>query len=134
MRARKHAILHERCARRQNAILEHAGPVLGSALGKIGQGVNRGWYRPGETGGARGRGARGADFARGRGARVAGQRPPAPLPTLTVTVTVADIVADALAVTLADAVAVPVAAQGTAKKPERQAEVGPERAGHCHSR
>ena len=29
-------------------------------------------------------GARGADFARGRGARSAGQRPPAPLPTLRV--------------------------------------------------
>ena len=43
MRARKHAILHERGARRRNAILEHAGPVLGSALGKIGQRVNRGW-------------------------------------------------------------------------------------------
>jgi hypothetical protein len=33
-------------------------------------------------GGARGRGARGADFARGRGARGAGRRPPAPRPTL----------------------------------------------------
>ena len=47
IRARKHAILHERCVRRLNTILEHAGPVLGSAydsaLGKIGQGVNRGW-------------------------------------------------------------------------------------------
>ena len=31
VRARRHAILQERCARRRNAILEHASPVLGSA-------------------------------------------------------------------------------------------------------
>ena len=42
--------------------------------------VTRG--RPGAIGGARGRGAWGADFARGRGARGAGLRPRAPLPTL----------------------------------------------------
>ena len=73
MRARKHAILHERCARSRNAILEHASPVLGSSLGKIGQGSTGDGdaHCPGETGGAQGRGARGA-----------GQRPPAPLPTL----------------------------------------------------
>ncbi len=38
--------------------------------------------RPGVSGGARGRGAWGADFARGREARGASQRPRAPLPTL----------------------------------------------------
>ena len=38
-----------------------------------------GMVRPG---GAGGRGARGADFVWGHGARGAGQRPPAPLPTL----------------------------------------------------
>jgi hypothetical protein len=40
---------------------------------------------PGETRGARGRRARGADFARGRGAWGADLRPRAPLPTLTET-------------------------------------------------
>jgi hypothetical protein len=38
--------------------------------------------RPGAIGGARGRGAWGADFTRGRGAQGAGLRPRAPLPTL----------------------------------------------------
>ena len=35
--ARRHAIRHGRGARRRHAILEHASPVLGSGLGKIGQ-------------------------------------------------------------------------------------------------
>ena len=74
--------MQECCSRLWNEIVEHASPVLCSCLGKIGQAGDRGWRRPGVTGGARGRGARGADFARGRGARGAGQRPPAPLPTL----------------------------------------------------
>ena len=90
------AILHARCALRRNANLEHASPVLGSGLGKIGQagdpGIGTPGRGPGALGGAGrgalilpsgvGRGARGADFVRGRGARGAGQRRPAPLPTL----------------------------------------------------
>ena len=55
MRARKHAILHELCARRQNTILGHAGPVLGSALDKVGQGSTGdgdALARPGALGGA----------------------------------------------------------------------------------
>ena len=39
-------------------------------------------HDPGEARGARGRGARGADFGRGRGAQGAGLRPRVPLPTL----------------------------------------------------
>ena len=35
--ARMHATLQEPCALRRNTILEHASPVLGSGLGKIGQ-------------------------------------------------------------------------------------------------
>ena len=80
----------------RNANLEHASPVLGSGLGKIGQagdpGIGTPGRGPGALGGAGrgalilpsgvGRGARGADFVRGRGARGAGQRRPAPLPTL----------------------------------------------------
>ena len=78
MRARKHAILHERGARRRNAILEHAGPVLGSNLGKIGQGSTGdgdAQARPGALGGA-GRGALILPWGAGRGALVsAPQRP-----------------------------------------------------------
>ena len=78
--------MHERGARRQKTILEHASPVLASALGKIGQGVNRGWWRPGEIGGAPGAGREALILlgGAGRGAWDAGQRPPAPLPTLRV--------------------------------------------------
>jgi len=78
MCARKHAILHERGARRQNAILEHADPVLGSALGKIGQGSTGdgdALAKPGALGGA-GRGALILPGGAGRGALVsAPQRP-----------------------------------------------------------
>ena len=78
--ARRDAILHARGARRRNEILEHASPVLGSGLGKIVQAGDPGTVTPRR--GAWRSGARGADFVRGRGARGAGQRPPAPLPTL----------------------------------------------------
>ena len=89
MCASRHAILHARGARRRSAILEHAtddaSHVLGSALDKIGQASHLGivtpWRDQGRSWGA-GRRAQGADFAHGRWAWGAGQRPPAPLPTL----------------------------------------------------
>ena len=69
-------------ARLARGILEHASPVLGSGLSKIGHAqvrrVNRGSWRQGEARGARGRGALGADFSPVRGARGAGQRPQRP--------------------------------------------------------
>ena len=66
-------------------ILEHASAVLGSGLGKIGPGGS-GIVTP--WGDARGRvpaagcGALISSWGAGRGAQGAGQRPPAPLPTL----------------------------------------------------
>ena len=57
--ARMHATLQERCARRRNAILEHASPVLGSGLGKTGQPGDPGIVRPGRC--------RGCSGARGTG-------------------------------------------------------------------
>ena len=41
-----HAILHERFARRRNAVLEPASPLLGSGLGKIGQAGDPGTMTP----------------------------------------------------------------------------------------
>ena len=70
-------------ARRRIEILEHASPVLCSGLGKIGQAgdpTDPGIVTPRQDPGRSG--AQGADFARGRGGRGAGQRPPAPLSTL----------------------------------------------------
>ena len=84
MRARRHVRLQERRAQRRNEILEHASPVLGSDLGKIGQAGDPGILKPGRNlgrsplGGA-GRGA--LILPRGAG-RWPGQRPLAPLPTL----------------------------------------------------
>ena len=83
MRERRHAIQQERGARRRIEILEHASPVLCSGLGKIGQAgdpTDPGIVTPRQDPGRSG--AQGADFARGRGGRGAGQRPPAPLSTL----------------------------------------------------
>ena len=57
VRARRHTVLQERGARRWNVILEHTSPVLGSVLGKIGQGGDPGIVKPGRN---QGRWARGA--------------------------------------------------------------------------
>ena len=53
--ARRDAILHARGAQRRNKIFEHASPVLGSVLGKIGQVSDSGIVTP-----RRGRGRQGA--------------------------------------------------------------------------
>ena len=68
------AILHQRGAQRlPRAILEHASPVLGSGLSKIGQTGDLGIVTPRR---GRGRGARGTGFVWGRGALVSPpQRP-----------------------------------------------------------
>ena len=58
MRASIHATLHGRNTRHWHAILEHASPVLGSGLGKIGQAGQQGIVKHGR--GCMGLGARGA--------------------------------------------------------------------------
>ena len=66
-RAMLFAMLHARGARGRNAILEHASPLLGSGLGKIGPWMTPGIVTAGRGPGRSGRGAWSAGFARGRG-------------------------------------------------------------------
>ena len=76
MRARRHAILPECCARRWNVILELASPVLGSGVGKIVQADDPGIVKPGALGGA-GRGALILPGVAGRWALVSAPSAPA---------------------------------------------------------
>ena len=82
MRARRHAICKGAARGAGTRFSSMIALSSGQAWAKYIRRVTRDREARARPGGARVRGARGADFARGREARGAGQRPPAPLPTL----------------------------------------------------